>query len=190
MPSYSTLSRFSLIELHSEDRKQRAHLKKISEMQRRSCLDNGAPFRLPYLHQNFLKHLSEKRQEINKENEFKSKKLLNIMTSNNLHPPTPFHPTYKVRRNHTLHLSENNTGYFERIAKVRAKYDARDWRKQYEQHKGYLRLSKDSKVFTPLDIGINRERIRKTNASMNSKRSTPGSSLLNLYFKYDKYDRF
>jgi hypothetical protein len=189
MPGYSTLSRFSLIDLHSEDRKQRAHLKKISEMQRRSDLDNGEPFRLPYLHQNFLKQLSEKRQEINKENEVKSKKLLNIMGSNNLHLPSTFHPTNKLRRNHTLHSSENNIAYFERIAKVKAKYDAREWRKQYEQHKGYLRLSKDSKVFTPLDIGINRERFGKRNSLMNSKRTTPASSLWNLYFKYDKYDR-
>jgi hypothetical protein len=56
MPGYSTSNRFSLTQLYIEDRKQRAHLKKVSEMHRYSGLDNGKPFRLPYLHQNFLKH--------------------------------------------------------------------------------------------------------------------------------------
>jgi len=186
MPGYSTLSRFSLLQLYSEDRKQRAHLKKITEMQRRSGLDNGAPFRLPHLHQNFVKQLNEKRQEINKENNIQSKKLLSIMSSKTTQPPPPFHPTNQTPRNHPTNLSHSNAGYLERIAKAKGKYDAREWKKQYEQHKEHLRLSKDNKVFTPLNIGINRQRIIQTNSMINSIRTTPTSSSYNIIYKNDK----
>jgi hypothetical protein len=188
MPGYSTLTRFSLIQLHSEDRKQRAHLKKITEMQRRSGLDNGVPFRLPHLNQNFLKQLTERRQEINKENDIKSKKLLSIMSSKNTYPPPPpFHPTNQTPRNHTMDVSHANAKYVERIAKTKGKYDAREWRKQYEQHKEHLRLRKDNKLFTPLDIGINRQRIIRTNSLMNSRRPSLTSSY-SIFYKYGKND--
>jgi hypothetical protein len=164
MPSYSTLSRFSRIQLESEERKQQAHLRKISEMQSHSGLDNRAPRRYPHLHQAFLKQLNEKRQGIDKENELKSKKLLDIMTSRSSRSPSPptSHPKNQMRRIHTVHTSQNNTEYFERVAKAKGKYDAHEWRKEYEQHKEHLKLRKNNKVFTPLDIGPNRHRNNKT----------------------------
>jgi hypothetical protein len=188
MPLYSTYNRFSLIQLHSEDRKQRAHLKKITEMQRRSGLDNAAPLRVPNLNQRFLKQFNERNQVINKENEVQSKKLVNIMTSKITHPTPPFHPTYPIHRSQTLHLSHNNADYLARIAKAKGKYDAREWRKQYEQHKEHLKISKDNKMFTPLDIGVNRQRMIRTTSLMNSKQTTPLSSTMNMSYKYDKTD--
>jgi hypothetical protein len=178
MASYSTFNRFSLIQLYHEDRKQRAHLKKISDIQRHHGLDNRAPLRLPHLHQTFLKKLNEKRQEINQENEVKSKKILNIMGTIHVPPPPPFHPTNQIRHNHALHT---NTEYRERITKIKGNYNAREWKKQYGQHKEYLRLTKDSKLFTPLDIGINRQRIIKVNSMMGSKHTTPNSSSSNMF---------
>jgi hypothetical protein len=182
MPGYSTRSRFTLTQLYLEDRRQRAHLKKITEMQRYSSLDNGKPFRLPYLHQNFLKHLNEKNQEINKENEVKSQKLLNIMTTKSTQSLPSFHPTL---RNQTIGLPRNNTEYFQRIAKTKGHYSARDWNKQYERHKEHLRLSKDGQLFTPLGTGVNRQRVIKANSVINSKRITPTSSSLNIYYRYN-----
>jgi hypothetical protein len=136
-----------------------------------------------------LKQLTERRQEINKENDIKSKKLLSIMSSKNTHlpPPPPFHPTNQTPRNHTMDISHANAEYVERIAKIKGRYDAREWRKQYEQHKEHLRLRKDSKLFTPLDIGINRQRIIRKNSLMNSRLATPTSSY-NIFYKY-KYNK-
>jgi hypothetical protein len=180
MPSYATHNRFSLVQLYSEDRKQRAHLKKISEMQRRSGLDNGAPLRFPHLNDKFLKQFKERNQEIYKENDVHSKKLVNIMTSKVVLPSPPFHPTNQMHRSQTMYLSHNNAEYLARLAKVKGKYDAHEWKKQYEQHKGYLRLSKDNKVFTPLNIGINRERMIRATSLMNSKQATPTASTMNI----------
>lgn len=190
MPAYSTLNRFSIIQLHSENRKQRAHLKKITEMQRRSGIDNGAPLRFPHLHQNFVKHLNEKRDEIDKENEVKSRKLLGIMSSKTIQPSPPFHPTNQTPRSQTFNLIHNNTEYVERIAHARGKYDSRQWKKQFDEHKEHLRLRKDNRVFTPLDIGVNRERIFKTNSLMNSKRTTPLSSSYTFNYKSDSNAQF
>ncbi|CAF0943330.1 unnamed protein product [Rotaria sordida] len=189
MPEYSTLSRFSVIQLKSEVRKQRAHLDRISEMQRHSGIDNSAPLRFPHLHQSFLKQLNEKRQEIDKENETKSKKLVNIMITKTKHPPPPNQPKSQIHRNQKIHLSQNNIEYHERIINVKSSYDAREWEKEYQRHKGYLRIGKDNKVFTPLEIGINRRRTTKINSLMNSKRTTPSSSTINTIKKYDQNNR-
>jgi hypothetical protein len=129
--------------------------------------------------------MNEKRQEITKENEIKSKKLLNIMTSKTVQPPTQFHPSNQKRRNLLLPLSRSNTEYVERIAKAKGIYNAREWNKEYEQHKDYLRISKDNKLFTPLDIGVNRRRIKGGSLS-NSKHATPISSSLNMFHQFDK----
>jgi len=185
MPGYSTSNRFSLTQLYIEDRKQRAHLKKVSEMQRYSGLDNGTPFRLPYLHQNFLKYLSAKRQEINKENEIKSKKLLNIMSTTNTQSLPSFQPTNRTRRSETFNLLHKSTDYLERIAKTKGNYSARNWREQYEQHKEYLRLSKDNQLFTPLDIGVNRQRIIQANSLMGSKYTSRASSSVNVFYRHN-----
>lgn len=187
MSSYSTLNRLSLTELYLEDRKQRAHLKKISEMQRQTGVDNGEPLRFPQLHQNFLKHLTAKGEEISKENEVKSQKILKIMAKKNL-PSPPFQPTNQVRRHNTVFLSHDNAEYLGRIAKAKGKYDAREWKNQYEQHKEHLRLRKDNKVFTPLDIGVNRQRLIKANSLMGSKYTTPTSSSLNMFHRHNKTD--
>jgi hypothetical protein len=189
MPGYSTTSRFSLIQLHSEKRKQRAHLKKISEMQRRSGLDNGEPFRLPHLHQTFLKQLHEKRVEIDKENEMKVNKLLQIMAPKSIRLPTPsHHPTNQTPRNHSTQSTHNNDGYLERIAKAKGQYNVREWEKQNEQRKEYLKLRKDNSVFTPLDMGVNKKRIIRTTSLMflNSKQTTPTSSSHTIGDKHDK----
>ena len=183
MPGYSTRSRFSLTQLYIEDRKQQAHLKKITEMQRYSSLDNGKPFRRPQLHENFLKHLNEKRQEITKENEVKSKKLSNIMNGKSTQSLPSFHPTL---RRPTVDLSQDNMEYFERVSKAKGSYSAREWDKQFKEHKKHLRLSRDGQLFTPLDIGVNRQRVILANSVMNSKRTTPTSSTVNIYYKFDR----
>ncbi|CAF0909787.1 unnamed protein product [Rotaria sp. Silwood1] len=189
MPKYSTLSRFSLVQLESEERKQRAHLKRISEMKRHSDLDNSAPIRFSHLHQGFLRQLNEKRQEIDKENETKSKKLVNIMITKTKHPPPPSPPKSQVHRNQKIHLLQNNTEYHERIINVKSSYDAHEWEKAYKQHNEYLRIGKDNKVFTPLEIGVNRRRTTKMNSLMNSKRTTPSSSTINVIKRYDHNNR-
>lgn len=186
MPVYSTLNRMTLTQLYVEDRKQRAHLKKISDMQRRSRLDNREPPRLPQLHQHFVKHMNDKRQEIDKENDVKSRKLLTIMASKNVQPPPPFHPTNSPRRTHTVASPQTHAEYRERIAKAKGKYDAGVWKNQYEQHKEHLKLGKNNKVFTPLDIGINRQRMNKGNSSFNSKQTTPTSSAVNMFHRHEK----
>ncbi|CAF2517739.1 unnamed protein product [Rotaria sp. Silwood2] len=186
MPEYSSLSRFSLVQLQNEQRQQRAHLKKLSEIQRHSCIDNSAPVRFPHLHQSFLKQLNEKRQEIGKDNEIKSKKLVNIMITKTKHPPSPNHPKSQVLRNQKLRLSQTNAEYHERITNVKSSYDAHEWEKAYQQHKEYLRIGKDNKVFTPLEIGINRRRTINMNSLMNSKRTTPSSSTINIIKRYDQ----
>lgn len=176
----------SLPQLYAEDRKQQAHLKKISEMQQRSRLDNREPARFPQLHQHFVKHLNDKRQEIDKENDVKSRKLLSIMAGKNVSPPPPFHPTKPARRTKTMFSSPSQIEYRERIAKAKGKYDARVWKNQYEQHQEHLRLGKNNNVFTPLDIGANRQRMVKTHSLMNSKLTTPSSSAMNISQKHDK----
>ena len=189
MPEYSTLSRFSRAQLYSEERKQRAHLKKIAEMQCRNGLDNGAPPRFPHLHQSFVQQLNKKRQEIVKENEAKSKKLVDIMTSITLTSSPPSHPMKQMYRKIPTDLTQDNAEYQKRIAKVKGRYDVREWKKEYQQHREYLRISKDNKLFTPLDIGINRQRNIKISSSLNSIRITPTSSTINVFQKHSKYDR-
>ena len=186
MPIYSTFNRLSLTQLYVEDRKQRAHLKKITEMQHRGGLDNREPPRFPHLHQQFVKNLNDKQQEIGKENDVKSRKLLSIMGTKNVPPPPPFHPTNPTRRSQTMFSSPSQIEYRERIAKAKGKYDARVWKNQYEQHQEHLKLGKNNKVFTPLDIGVNRQRMTKLNSSINSKHTTPSSSAVNILQKHEK----
>ena len=186
MPAYSSFNRLSLTQLYAEDRKQRAHLKKITEMQQQSRLDNRQPTRFPQLHQHFVKHLHDKRQEIDKENDVKSRKLLTIMAAKNVPPAPPFHPSNPARRTQTMFSSPSQIEYRERIAKAKGKYDARAWKNQYDQHKEHLRLGKNNKVFTPLDIGVNRQRTNKINSSINSKHTTPTSSAVNIMQKQEK----
>jgi len=183
MASYSTHHRLSSTQFYMEHRKQQAHLKKITEMKRHSGLDNGSPFSLPHIHQTFIKNLNEQNELIAKQNEIKSKKLLNIMTSKRKEQSQPFHPTNSTPRNQPSYFMHSNDDYAERITKTKGRYSAQNWRKQYEQHKGYLKLRKDNRVFTPLDIGINRERATKVNSLANSKITTPTSSTVNVYEK-------
>jgi hypothetical protein len=182
MSGYITVNRLSLVQLHSEERKQRAHLKKIAEMQRRSGIDNSQPTHFPRVH-GFTTQLKEKNKEIIKENDAKSKRILNIMQSKTAHPPSS-HPTNPNRRSSSLNLSQNNMNYMERIAKTKGFYDSREWKKEFEEHKEHLKISKDNKLFTPRDIGINRNRIKDTSTT-NSRRTTPASSTLNMGHQAD-----
>jgi len=178
MAGYVTVNRLSLVQLHSEERKQQAHLKKIAEMQRRSGL-NTKPAYLPNVNRNLTGQAKEKTKEIMKENDAKSKRILSIMKSKAVPPPPPYQPTTPNRRVHSLQLSQNNIDYLERIAKIKGVYDVREWQKGFEEHKEHLKISKDNKLFTPRDIGINRQRIR-TNPITGSRRTTPSSSLMNM----------
>jgi hypothetical protein len=184
MSGFVTVNRLSLVQLHSEERKQRAHLKKIAEMQRRSGLDNNNVVHFPHLNQGFSQNAKDRRKEIAKENDVKSKKLLEIMKSKTIQPPPPFHPTNPNRRQETVRLSHNNADYLERIAKTKGIYDVREWKKGFEEHKEHLKISKDNKLFTPRDIGVNRQRVKAASVA-NSKRTTPTSSTLNMNNQFD-----
>ncbi|CAF1482998.1 unnamed protein product [Adineta ricciae] len=173
MPGYSTLSRFSQAQLQSEKRKQQAHLKKINDMQRQSKLDNSSPHACPHIHQGFVRQLGEKRQVIDKENELKSKKLLGIMTSRAVHFPPPSYSPNPAQRNRTTHPAQNNTDFLDRVAKTRGRYDTEKWKKDYQEHRGYLKLRKNNSVFTPLDVGSNREGNSKANSVVNTARTSP-----------------
>jgi hypothetical protein len=174
MAGYVTVNRLSLVQLHCEERKQRAHLRKIAEMKRRSGLDNSPPACFPRIH-NYASQLNEKRREIVKENDAKSKKILDIMQSKTAHSPV-IHPANSNHRSHKLNLSSNNSDYMQRIVKTKGIYDGREWKRDFEEHKVHLKISKDNKLFTPRDIGINRQRIKAASVS-NSKRTTPTSSV-------------
>lgn len=179
MSGYVTVNRLSLVQLQCEERKHRAHLKKIAEMQRHSGIDNNTPSHFPHLNHSYTAQSKEKYKEILKENDAKSKRILNIMQSKATLPSPPFHPGNQNRRHQSLQLSQNNADYLERIAKAKGIYDARQWQKGFEEHKEHLKISKDNKLYTPRDVGVNRQRVRGASLS-NSKRTTPSSSLINM----------
>ncbi|CAF1092555.1 unnamed protein product [Rotaria magnacalcarata] len=185
MAGYITLNRLSLVQLHCEERKQRAHLKKIAEMQHRSGVDNGKPTYFPRLNNSFNSQKKEKSKEIEKENHSKSKKLLEIMQSKATYPPsTQIHPTSSKRHHPTLTSSQDNAEFLERVSKVKGIYDTREWKREYEEHKEHLRISKNNKLFTPREIGVNRQRIASI-ATANSRRPTFSSSTMNLHHSSD-----
>lgn len=184
MAGYIQVNRLSLVQLQCEERKHRAHLKKIADMQRRSGLDNTSPTHFPHVHNN-ASHLREKQREILRENDAKSKKILEIMQSKATQPAPTFHPTNANRRHRSLNLSTNNADYVERIAKTKGIYDVREWQRGFEEHKEHLKLSKDNKLFTPRDIGINRQKMRG-NSTMTSRRTTPTSSTINMTIQSEK----
>ena len=175
MAGYVTVNRLSLIQLHSEERKQRAHMKKIAEMKRRSGLDNGKPACFPRVH-NYTSQLNEKQRGIVKENDVKSKKILDIMQSKSTFPNVP-QPLNPIHRPLKVNLSSNNADYMQRISKAKGIYDVREWKRGFEEHQSHLKISKNNKLFTPRDIGANRQRIKAASAS-NSKRTTPSSSVI------------
>jgi len=191
MSGYVTVNRLSLVQLYSEERKQRAHLKKIAEMQRRSGLDTSKPARFPLVNHSFATQVKEKNKELAKANNAKSKKILDIMQSKKVFPPPPppppLHPTNPNRRHQTLHLSQSNIDYLERIAKIKGTYDVRDWHKAFEEHKEHLKIVKDNKLFTPRDVGANRQRIRAA-SMIGSRRTTPSSSVVNMGHQSDNHD--
>ena len=175
MAGYLAVNRLSLVQLYSEERKQQAHMKKIAEMQRRSGIDNSSPVQFPHLRKGFVQQMTEKRRDIAKENDAKSKKLLGIMASKSVHPPEPF----QLVSTRPSRLSSTNSDYLERIAKTKGNYHTSEWRKEYGEHREHLKISKDNKLYTPRDIGVNRQRVR-TLSELNSRRTTPASSVINL----------
>jgi hypothetical protein len=182
MAGYVAVNRLSLLQLYEEERKQRAHLKKIAELQRRSRIDNRKPVHFPHIAHNFSDHAKEKNKEIIKENNAQSKRILNIMKSKSTQPPPPppFRPTTNPnRRFQSLQLSQNNQEYLERIAKTKGIYDVREWQRGFEEHKEHLKISKDNKLFTPRDIGINRQRVKAASLII-SRRTTPTSSIISM----------
>ncbi|CAF3426816.1 unnamed protein product [Rotaria socialis] len=184
MPEYSTCSRFSLVQLRIEERKQQAHLKKIDDMQHHNGLDNSEPLRFPHIHEAYIRHMNTKHHAIDKENETKLKKLVEIMMTKAKQPPsssTVLFPSVSPNRRHrAINTPENNTEYLERVAKAKGKYDVRAWRKEFERHQEYLKIRKDNSVFTPLGMGFNRQRSFKMNSMINSKQTTPTSSKINI----------
>lgn len=179
MAGYVSVNRLSLLQLYSEERKHRAHLKKISEMQRRGGIDNTSPTHFPHLKQGFIHQMAEKKKDIAKENDAKSKKLLDIMASKSVHPPPPFQFTHPRARRPSSQVPQNNSNdYAQRISKTKGLYNARQWQKEFEEHQEHLKISKDNKLFTPRDIGVNRQRI-KTYSTLQSRRATPASSVVN-----------
>ncbi|CAF2751585.1 unnamed protein product [Rotaria sp. Silwood2] len=188
MSGYVTVNRLSLVQLHSEERKQQAHLKKIAEMQRRCGIDNSEPTYFPHLNNGLNKQQKQKYRDISNENYVKSKKLIDIMQSKAVYPPTPpFHPTKPNRRRPTLTSSQSNADYLERISKVKGIYNIRKWEQGFEEHKEHLKISKNNKLFTPRDIGVNQQRI-KINSVANSRRSTVSSSTNNLHHSFNNND--
>ncbi len=175
MAGYVAVNRLSLIQLHTEERKQRAHVKKIAEMKRRSGLDNSPPAYFPRGH-NYTSQLNEKQREIVKENDVKSKKILEIMQSKNTLPNVT-QPLNPIHRPQKLNLSSNNSDYMQRIAKTKGIYDAREWKRGFEEHQLHLKISKNNKLFTPRDIGANRQRVKAASVST-SRRTTPSSSVV------------
>lgn len=187
MAGYVTVNRLSLVQLQCEERKHQAHLKKIAEMQRRGGLDNSPPTFFPHVHHS-VSQAKGKQRELIKENTAKSKKILEIMQSKPvqpLPPPPPVHPTNPNRRYRALNLSPNNTDYLARIAKTKGMYDTREWQRGFEEHKEHLKISKDNKLFTPRDVGANRQRVRGTSV-VNSRRTTPTSSTVNMGIQPEK----
>lgn len=180
MAGYVTVNRLSIIQLRTEERKQQAHLKKIAEMQRRSGLDNGKPARFPHIRRSFNQKHKQNDTEIQKENFGQVKRLIDIMQSKSSFPPAPPYqlPNTKIRRL-TLRSSKNNDDHVERVSKVKGMYDKHDWQKDFEEHKAHLRISKDNKLFTPRDIGVNRQRVIAM-STKTSRRSTISSSTANM----------
>ncbi|CAF1058691.1 unnamed protein product [Rotaria sordida] len=189
MSGYVTVNRLSLVQLHTEERKQQAHLKKIAEMQRRAGIDNRKPAYFPHRNISFNKHEKQKYRDIANENYVKSKKLIDIMQSKAVYPPSSsFHSTNSNRyRRPSLTLSQNKTDYAEKISKVKGIYDVRKWKQGFEEHKEHLKISKNNKLFTPRDIGVNRQRI-KINSVANTGQSTVSSSKNNLHHSFDNHD--
>lgn len=189
MAGYVTVNRLSLVQLQCEERKHQAHLKKIADMQRRRGVDNSPPAFFPHVHHN-VGHLKEKQRELIKENTAKSKKILEIMQSKPAQPPPPAaaaasHPTNPNRRYRALNLSPNNADYLARIAKTKGMYDVREWQRGFEEHKEHLKISKDNKLFTPRDVGANRQRARGSSV-FTSRRTTPTSSTVNMSIQPEK----
>lgn len=159
---------FSLTDLRLEKRKQRAHLKKIDEMKSRSGLDDQEPLKFPHLRLGFKRQMTEKREQIVRENERKSKKLFEIMTARKEEPIEPFHPKHRSVHNDMFYTPINVSEYEQRINKVKGKYDVRQWSQSFKKHNEYLEMRKNNHVFTPLDIGRNKK-LANTSRSTDTK---------------------
>ena len=175
MSGYVAVNRLSRVQLSCEDRKQQAHLKKIDDMHRRSGLDTSAPTEYPHLTQHYNHQAKERKKQLAIENDFKLRKLLSIMRSKTVHAPPTHHSTSPSRRQQPLRPTHNNTDYRERIANAKGIYDVREWDKEYQEHKEYLKLSKDSKRFIPCDIAIQQKRAHGHPAG-HTNRAAPVSS--------------
>ena len=180
MSGYVSVNRLSLLQLLSEERKQQAHMKKIAEVQHRSRIDNSPPKACPHLRQGFAIQRKEKTRDITRENQTKSKKLLEIMSSKKNPPTLPFQRTTSKSRDSSVNLSlQTDPQLTERITKIKGTYDTRALEKDFQEHKQHLKIIKNNKLFTPRDIGVNRQRA-KVLSTINSRRTTPGSSLVNV----------
>lgn len=185
MAGYVSVNRLSRVQLSSEDRKQQAHIKKIGEMQSRSGLDTSKPAEYAHRSRNFSVQSKEKNKQIAKENDVQLTRLLNIMQSKTAQPARPYHPTSPTRRQQSVHASQNYAQFRQRVANTKGTYHISKWDKEFEEHKEHLKISKDNKLFTPRDIGANRQRI-KTISVPNSKRTTPTSSTVSMAHQPEK----
>lgn len=181
MSGYVTVTRLSILQLMEEERKHQAHLKKISEMQRRSQIDNSSPPSYSHLRRHFNVQMNEKLRGVARENEAKSKKLIEIMSSKK-GPPTLTSPSKSNPRvrNSSTDLSKSNAEYAERIANTKGTYDKREWKKEFDQHQQHLKIIKDNKLFTPRDVGTNRKRL-KILPTIQSRWTSANSSAVNVH---------
>ena len=187
MSGYVSVNRISLVQLHSEERKHQAHLKKIADMKRRGGIDSSPPTSFPHVKRSYVTQAKQKNKQIMTENDTKSKRILNIMQPKTSQSELPLlsHPSnLNLYRRPSLQLSQSTDNYSERISKIKGTYNARDWEKDFEEHKQHLRIIKDNKLFTPPDIAAHLRRLR-TNSISNSKRTTPASLTHNLGHKFD-----
>ncbi|CAF0798595.1 unnamed protein product [Didymodactylos carnosus] len=178
MAGYITVNRLSLIQLETEERKYRAHLKKVAEMKRHSSIDNKTPVKCPHLKISRDFNIAQRRHEIEQQNKTKSQKLVEIMKkkSKTLNSQQS---TILPQLNRKLSISTNspfngvdtNAKIVERLVKTKGIYNVKKWNDEYELHKSYLEISKNNKLFTPIGIGVN-NRIAKT---ATPKTSTPQS---------------
>lgn len=183
MSGYVRVNRLSLVQLHAEERKQRAHLKKIAEMQRRGGINNSKPAFFPHVKNNFTQQQKLKNTEIAKENVAKSKKLIDIMQPRGYNPlSAPAPPGGSSSRSSAVNLSQDNFNSPGRTSRVKGIYDVHEWKKEYEEHKEHLKISRNNKLFTPRDIGVNRQRIKQIPPSVVSSRRPTFTSTTNDAF--------
>ncbi|CAF1082096.1 unnamed protein product, partial [Didymodactylos carnosus] len=164
MAGYTNLNRLSLIQLETEERKYRAHLKKVAEMKRHSSIDNKPLVKYPHLKISNKFHTAQRLREIEQENRSISQKLVEITRTKSKNRSnqqmTMKIPLINRRTNFSINSTpfngiDSNAKITERLTKTKGIYNVKKWNDEYELHKSYLKISKNNKLFTPIGIGSN-----------------------------------